>query len=182
MITNKRITFERSDMKRSLIFGLATLGLLGTQVLAEQPKLPPVSVTTQSYQEVVKSVKDKNGKIKKVKKWVRASKVVPGTVVKYIDTVTNNTDKPLTNVAIKNPINPHLTYVAGSATSRTRATILYSVDGGKHFALPDKLYVKDIKTGKKRLASPKEYNAVEWVIASVPPESNTTVEFKAKLK
>jgi uncharacterized repeat protein (TIGR01451 family) len=170
--------------KPAVVFSL----VFGVPMMAEQPKqteakqLPPVSVTTQSYQEVVKTVKDKNGKVKKVKKWVRASKVVPGTVVKYVDTVANNTKDPLTNLTIKNPINPHLTYVAGSAMSETNATILYSVDGGKHFDVPEKLYIHDLKTGKKRLAQPKEYNAIAWTIATVPPESNTTVAFKAKLK
>jgi uncharacterized repeat protein (TIGR01451 family) len=172
------------------IWRLGVVGVLlwGAPMMAKQPKKseaktpPPVSVTSQSYQMVAKKTKGKNGKIKTVTKWVRATRVVPGTVVKYVDTVTNNTDKPLSDVAIKNPINPHLTYVAGSATSETNATILYSIDGGKHFDAPDKLMIKDLKTGKKRIASPKEYNAIQWTIASVPPESNTTVEFRAKLK
>jgi len=170
-------------MKHIWQLGVAGVLLLSMPMVAKQAQTPPpVSVTTQSYQEVTKKIKTKNGKIQTVKKWVRATRVVPGTVVKYVDTVTNNTDKPLSDVTIKNPINPHLTYVAGSATSETNATILYSVDGGKHFDVPEKLMIKDLKTGKKRIASPKEYNAIQWTIASVPPESNTTVEFRAKLK
>ena len=175
-------------MKNIWRWGMAGMLLWGTPMMAEQAKkselkaLPPVSVTTQSYQEVIQKIKGKNGKIKTVKKWVRASKVVPGTMVKYIDTVSNHTKTPLANLAIKNPIDSHLTYVAESATSETNATILYSVDGGKHFDVPEKLMIQDLKTGKKRIASPKEYNAIQWTIASVPPESNTTVEFRAKLK
>jgi uncharacterized repeat protein (TIGR01451 family) len=168
-------------MKQTLATILA-ITLLTSAALQAKKSPEPVSVTTQSYQLVVKKTKDKKGKIKTVKKWVYATKVVPGTVVKYVDTVSNHTKTSLANLAIKNPINPHLTYVAESATSETNATILYSVDGGKHFDVPEKLMIKDLKTGKKRIASPKEYNAIQWTIASVPPESNTTVEFRAKLK
>jgi len=53
----------------------------------------PVTVSTASYQQM--PVRDKKGKIKRDKhgkpilKWVRATRVVPGTIVRYIDTVTN---------------------------------------------------------------------------------------------
>ncbi len=171
-------------MKRIYMLA-ALLALLFTAAPAEKAPAPaakkvaPVSVSTASYQ--AKRIKDKKtGKV--VTKWVRAHRVVPGTVVRYIDTVTNRTDKPLKNVAIKNPINPHLTYVAQTAKCATGCRIYYSVDGGKHFDVPEKLFVKDLKTGKRRPANPKEYNAIQWVIDEVPAESNTTVEFKAKLK
>jgi hypothetical protein len=172
------------------IWRLGVVGVLlwGVPMMAKQPKKseaktpPPVSVTSQSYQMVAKKTKGKNGKIKTVKKWVHATKVVPGTIIKYIDTVSNHTKKPLANLAIKNPINPHLIYVAKSASSETNATILFSVDGGKHFDVPKKLMIRDLKSGKKRLARPREYNAIQWTIASIPPESNTTVAFRAKLK
>ena len=163
-------------------------GLFGTvNAQAEAPKKAksPVTVTTQSYQQMPK--RNKKGKIVKDKKgkpilvWVKATKVVPGTVVRYVDTVSNHTDKAMEGLAIKNPINPHLIYVAGSATSETNATITYSVDGGKHFDVPEKLYVTGLNK-KKHRAQPKEYNAIQWTIASVPAQSETTVAFKAKLK
>jgi len=173
--------------------GSLTMALLLSSSVAwaqEQPKTapknqPPVTVTTQSYQQMPK--RDKKGKIlrdkqgKPILEWVRATKVVPGTVVKYIDTVSNHTAQTIEHLAIKNPINVHLTYVAESAASETNATILYSVDGGKHFDVPEKLYVVGLDN-QKHLAQPKEYNAIQWTIASVPPESNVTVEFRAKLK
>jgi len=150
-----------------------------------ETKHAPVTVTTQSYQQLPKRTKkgkiirDKKGK--PILEWVKATKVVPGTVVKYTDTITNHTRETLQGLALKNPINPHLTYIADSAKCETNATILYSVDGGKHFDTPDKLYITGLDK-KKHLAQPREYNAIQWTIARVPPESNVTVEFKAKLK
>jgi len=181
---------KRSEMKQTAIITVIMV-LLGGSAMAKGKtavpavKQPPVTVATQSYQQVVK--RDKKGKIvrdkqgKPIREWVKATKVVPGTVVKYIDTVGNHTKQTIEKLAIKNPINQHLIYVAESATSETNATITYSVDGGKHFDVPEKLYVVGLDK-KKHLAQPKEYNAIQWVIASVPPESNVTVEFKAKLK
>jgi uncharacterized repeat protein (TIGR01451 family) len=165
---------------------ILSIGMFGAMSLQAKGPKTPVSVTTASYQQLPnrnkkgKVIKDKNGKPLMV--WVRATKVVPGTIVKYIDTVTNNTDQPMNDVAIKNPINPHLTFVAKSAKCQSGCKVLYSIDGGKSYDEPAKLRVKDKKTGKMRQAMPKEYNAVEWIIAQVPAHAKTTVEFKAKLK
>ena len=167
-------------MKQILTALIATALLSVTVAYAKAPQ-SPVTVTTASYQLVVKKVKTKKGKIKKVKKWVKATKVVPGTIVRYVDTVTNSGEAPLSQVAIKNPINEHLAYVAHSAKAETNATITYSVDGGKTFDVPAKLYVTD-KKGKKHRAQPKQYNAIQWVIAEVPAKGKVKVEFKAKLK
>ena len=165
---------------------LAAMVVLVGSVHAEAPakKSPPVEVTTASYQ--LKVVRNKKGRIlkdkkgKPIKKWLKATKVVPNTIVKYVDTVINHTDDPIKGVAIKNPINEHLAYVADTATCETNATITFSVDSGKHFAQPDKLYVVN-KKGKKHLAQPKEYNAIQWVIDTVPAKGSVKVSFKAKL-
>jgi uncharacterized repeat protein (TIGR01451 family) len=175
---------QRIKMKK--IITTAAISIALTMGIQAKESKSPVSVTSASYQLVPK--RDKKHKIVKDKKgkpimvWAKASKVVPGTVVKYVDTVSNDTNETLSDVAIKNPINPHLTFVVKSAKCESGCKVLYSIDGGKHFDVPAKLMVKNKKTGKKRLAVPKEYNAIEWVIASVPANSKTTVEFKAKLK
>ncbi|WP_456391521.1 hypothetical protein [Nitratifractor sp.] len=137
----------------------------------------PVEVTTRSLQ--LKTIKTPEGK--KVKKWVRATEVVPGDTVRYVNTVRNRSSQKIEKVRIVNPINPHLVYLARSAKCAGGCTIRFSIDGGKHFAAPKELFVK-MKNGKKRLALPKEYNAVEWVIDAIPAGKKTTVEFKARLK
>jgi uncharacterized repeat protein (TIGR01451 family) len=174
-------------MKRTLCRSL-TAGalLLATAVLpaaAEEASAPvakaqsPVVITTRSLQ--LKRVKTKEGKV--VKKWLKATKVVPGDVVRYVNTVLNRSDKPIEKVRVTNPVNPHLSYVAKSARCSGKCAIRYSIDGGKHFDTPEHLYIKD-KKGKKRLASPKEYNAIEWVIDRIEPGKSVETEFKARLK
>jgi len=44
------------------------------------------------------------------------------------------------------------------------------------------LKVKDKKTGKTRKAKLKEYTTVKWVLQSLKPGQNTTVEYKARLR
>jgi len=137
----------------------------------------PVSITTSSYQEI--TVKDKNGK--KVKQWVKASKVVPGTIIKYVDTINNNTNANLKNAVVSNPIDKNLVFINGSQSSKVKLITLYSIDGGKSFDEPSKLFVKD-KNGKKRQATAKDYNAIQFILSDVPAHSKVDVEYKVKLK
>jgi len=170
-------------MKKQLILLLGSIVLLSAAA-AEKKKTAPISVTTGSYQQIV--LKDKKGKIlrdkkgKPVKKWVKATKVVPGTIVKYEDRVTNNTKKSITDVTITNPINENLEYIAESIKCDGDCKMLYSVDGGRHFDIPEKLFVG--KGKKRHQAQPKEYNALQWTIARIDANSTAVVEFKAKLK
>ncbi len=161
-------------IKKILVICAASL-LMTASVEAEQPS--PVSMATHSYQLTV--VKDKQGK--PVKKWLKASKVVPGTVVKYVDTITNDTDEILTDARVSNPINENLLFVEGSAASEAKFSVKYSVDGGKHYGLPAQLFVVG-KDKKKHQAQAKDYNAIEFVVAQVPAHSKVDVSFKVKLK
>jgi uncharacterized repeat protein (TIGR01451 family) len=137
----------------------------------------PVVITTRSLQ--LKTVTTKEGK--KVKKWLKATEVVPGDVVRYLNRVRNRSDNTLEKVRVVNPINPHLSYVGGSAKCEEGCTILYSLDRGKHFDTPEHLFVIDAK-GKKHPAKPGDYTAIEWTIDRIGPRKSVTVEFKAKLK
>jgi len=144
---------------------------------AQEQASSPVQLTTRSYQ--LKIVKTKEGK--RVKKWLPVTRVVPGDIVRYITTVENSAQTPIEKVRIVNPVDPHLSYVARSAKCAGKCTVRFSVDGGKHFDTPDRLYVRD-KKGKKRQARPAEYNAIEWVIDRIEGGQKSSVEFKAKLK
>ncbi len=158
---------------------LLPLGLLAVSGVAESTAKDdtPVTILSRSYQQI--TVKTKEGKT--VKKWVKATKVVPGDTIRYVNVVLNASPDTLQGVRIVNPINPHLRYVAGSAKCQSKCAIRYSVDGGKHFDTPEHLFVTD-KNGKKRPAKASEYNAIEWTIETLPPEHNETVEFRAILK
>ena len=163
---------------------ICTISLLAT-VSAEAEQKPAVSMATHSYQLTV--LKDKQGKVvkdkkgKPVKKWLKASKVVPGTVVKYVDTITNDSDEALTDARVSNPINENLLFVEGSAASKAKFSVKYSIDGGKHYGLPAQLFVIG-KDKKKHQAQAKDYNAIEFVVAQVPAHSKVDASFKVKLK
>ena len=163
---------------------IVTAAVSWTVTVAAQAEAP-VSMSVASYQQIV--VKDKKGKIKRdkngkpIKQWVRASKVVPGTVIKYVDSITNDSDQPLMAARVANPIDPNLLFVAASAESKAKFAVKYSVDGGKHFDDPKNLFVKD-KKGKKVQAQPKHYNAIEFVVDEVPAKSKVEVSYRVKLK
>jgi len=106
---------------------------------------------------------------------------VPGTVIKYIDTINNDTNSSLKDAKVSNPIDKNLVLVKGSEGSKVKFKTLYSIDGGKSFDEPSKLFVKD-KNGKKHQATVKDYNAIEFILSEVPAHSKVDVEYKVKLK
>ena len=136
-----------------------------------------VTIKTNSFQKIF--VKDKNGK--KSAKWVKATKVVPGDIVKYVDTIVNDSKQTLKSVKVINPIDKHLIYIAKSANSKAEYGLKFSIDGGKTFKEPSKLFITD-KKGKKVLAQAKDYNALEFTVKEVPANSKVEVSFKTKLK
>jgi uncharacterized repeat protein (TIGR01451 family) len=169
-------------MKKHMMSLLAITLLTGALQAEEKPK---ISMETHSYQLTVvknkkgKVVKDKQGK--PIKKWLTATKVVPGTIVKYVDTITNESDALLKDAKITNPINENLIFVEGSAASEVAFSVKYSVDGGKHYDVPAKLFVIG-KDKKKHPAQAKDYNAILFNVDEVPAHSKIDVSFKVKLK
>ncbi len=160
-------------MKKTLTFLFCTLfasAAFGSENL-------PISIKVESFQQKV--VVTKEGK--KITKWTKVSKVVPKDIVKYVDTVTNNSNKAIENVKVTNPINKNLLLIAKSQKATTPIKVLYSIDGGKTFAPANKLYKID-KNGKKHLASVKDYNAIEFIINKIPAHSKASIEFKVKIK
>jgi len=135
-----------------------------------------VKMVSTSYQLVM--VKDDDGNL--VETWPKAAKVIPGTILKYIDTVVNTTDDNITDINISNPINKNLVYIDSSADSELNSTILYSIDGGKSYDIPDNLKVGE--GDDERKAYPEEYNAILWSIEEIPHDSNCSLWFKVKLK
>jgi len=171
-------------MKKSFILALVASLLMSISLTAEEREKKidnngteaPVTITTASYQLI--TYKDANGT--EATKWVRATLVTPGDVVKYINIVSNNTEQNITKLKISNPIDENLEFLADTATGENNSTVLYSIDAGKSYNVPSKLFVG--KGKDKRPAMPKEYNSIQWTIAQVDANSTTPVEFQAKLK
>lgn len=154
-------------MKRLMIQIGLTLALLSAAAQAE------VTITSKSYQKVIKHKKAK---------WVKATKVVPGNVVLYINTVHNKGKETAKNLTVVNAVPEHMNYIKGSAKCKGRCDITFSIDGGKHFAKPSKLIVKDKKTKKRRRARASEYTTIKWVIPSLKGGQKTKVQYKARLQ
>jgi uncharacterized repeat protein (TIGR01451 family) len=135
-----------------------------------------VSINSASFQEQTKV--DANGK--KVKEWVKASKVVPGTVIRYVNSLENSGEKSATKLVVNNPVPENMEYVANSASCESGCAISYSVDGGKTYKQPEELF---LGVGEERhVAQASEYTAIRWVVDSLAATSQSAVEYKARLK
>ena len=170
-------------MIKKLTLAIAILSTMTAMIYAKEKPLVYMSVA--SYQQVF--VKDKKGHIKKdkngkpIKKWVKATKVIPGYIVKYVDTIVNDANDALKNATVTNPIDPNLIFIADSAKSDANISIKYSVNRGKSFDTPDKLMVLG-KDRKMHPAKPKDYNAISFTIDKVPAHSKVKISYKVKLK
>lgn len=111
---------------------------------------------------------------------VPVTKAVPGSEIIFSAVFSNNSTKPAGNVALVNPIPEGTTYVAGSAEA-PGVTVTYSVDGGKAYAAPEKLVVKE--DGGKRPAIAKDYTHIRWVFKdALQPGKQGQASFRALLE
>lgn len=118
--------------------------------------------------------------VKTVKR-VPAKTVVPGSIVVYTISAKNTGTQPADNVVVTNPIPKQMRYIDGSATGNG-TDITFSVDGGKKYAKPDKLNVKDA-AGKPRPATPEDYTHVRWTFnSSLQAGQESPVSYRAQVK
>jgi uncharacterized repeat protein (TIGR01451 family) len=102
----------------------------------------------------------------------------------YTLTVVNEGDEKATNVVLNNPLPDGTAYVGDSAFGEG-STILYSVDGGKHFDQPSRLTIKVKKADgsvAKQTADPGQYTDIRWTLADVPPGKRLTLGYEATVK
>ena len=135
-----------------------------------------VTISSASYQEEMKVMESG----KKTTTWVKATKVVPGTLIRYVNALDNLGKQKAEKLVVKNPIPENMEYVASSASCQTACSLSYSVDGGKSYKQAEDLYVG---TGEERhLAQASEYTDIKWVLDSLAATSQSSVEYKARLK
>lgn len=129
-----------------------------------------VSIKSESLQEKT---------INKQTTWVKAVKVIPGTKIRYVNTISNNGNATAQNLVVTNPVPKHMLYVGESAKCSGVCTITYSIDG-KVFDVPAKLFVTE--NGKKRVAKATEYKAIRWVVQTLGAKQSSSVQFDATLE
>jgi uncharacterized repeat protein (TIGR01451 family) len=139
------------------------------------------TLSLQSTAEKVLVEKDKQGRKTTKRVLVSDTSVYPGDEVVFTTNYENIGKDPATAVAIKNPVPEHMVYVDGSAEGKG-AKIDFSVDGGKSYALPAKLKVKD-QEGKERRATAADFTHIRWTLEK-PLEKGKkgSVSFKATVK
>ena len=122
---------------------------------------------------------DKQGK--KTVKRTAATSVVPGTEVIYTITAKNTGNEPADNIVVTNPVPEQTVYVDGSAFG-AGTNITFSVDGGKSYAEPERLTVKN-KAGKPRAATAEDYTHVRWTLQfNLQPGQEATVWYRVRVK
>lgn len=111
-----------------------------------------------------------------------AATVVPGDTVAYkIEARNISADENAENVVITDPIPAHTAYQSGSAQGEG-AEVLFSVDGGMRFDVPDALQVLD-ESGVARAAAASDYTHIRWVFRdSLAPSETRAVQFIAQLQ
>jgi uncharacterized repeat protein (TIGR01451 family) len=112
--------------------------------------------------------------------WVTPDNITPGDKVGYRILVENKGDKPADDIVLNNPVPENTIYVDGSARG-ANSSIVFSVDQGKTFATPEKLFI--MKNGKKLPATAKDYSNVRWVLTSSLKAGETgSVQYVVQVK
>jgi len=164
-------------MSRLRIVLAASAIVVGLGAISLQAKQEAVTLVSKSYKEIVKIDKDGTKKVT----LEEAKKVVPGDYVVYKNSISNNSDKDVNNMVLNNAVPKHTEYIADSAKCEGKCDILFSVDGGQVFDTADKLMVT--VGDQERLALPKEYTNVRWILTSpLKAKSVTSVSFKTRLQ
>jgi uncharacterized repeat protein (TIGR01451 family) len=132
-----------------------------------------VDINTQSLQLVLE--KDK-------KVWKPATRVVPGTVIKYVNTVTNDDKEVANDLVVVNNISKYMELVPNTVACSDECDITYAVDLKEGYKKPSELYIVDPKTKLRRLAKPSEYVSIKWVIDTLDKNAVITVQYESKLK
>jgi len=135
-----------------------------------------VTLGTASFQEKIEV--NKSGE--KLRTWVKAEKVIPGSIVRYVNSLENKGRQNVSKLVVKNPIPKNMEYVADTASCQGSCTVTYSIDGGKSFKKVSELFIG--KGEERHLARPAEYTDIRWVLNALNAKSKSSVEYKAQLK
>ncbi len=112
---------------------------------------------------------------------VKATKVLPGNEVIFTTLYENTGKEAAENAVITNPMPEHMIYTQNSARGMG-TMITFSVDGGKTYDAPAKLFIFDA-SGRKFPARPQDYTHIRWSFGDpLPPGAKGEVSFRAILQ
>ena len=140
---------------------------------------PSGHIELVSVAEIEKEVFSAEGKKELMR--VPAAKVVPGSEVIFTTSYKNVSKEKAEKAVITNPMPEHMIYSDNSARG-SDTKITFSIDNGKSFNIPAKLFVFDA-AGRKFPARPKDYTHIRWEINNpLPSGAKGEVSFRAILK
>ena len=157
-------------MLRPFVLAVACAGALAAPAAAE------VDISLDAKKRVVtKDMLDRRSV-----QLVEPGLALPGDEIVYSVKLSNRGSQPADKIRFVTPIPPELAYWAGSANGDAEAA--FSIDGGKTFDKPERLFVTDA-SGKKRLAEAWEYSHIQWRLpAPLPAAQVRTVSFHAVVR
>jgi uncharacterized repeat protein (TIGR01451 family) len=136
-----------------------------------------IKLTSVAYVE--KEITNQDGE--KEIRVIPAEKVIPGTEVIFTTYYENVSKDAVENAVITNPVPQHMSFQEGS-TRGSGAVVKYSIDGGKTYDTPAKLFILD-KAGRKFAARPQDYTHIRWTFESpLASGAKGEVSFKAVLE
>ena len=167
----------KQDKTKSRVLTILLATLLVHAALLPAIAADPVTITTTALKEVENIDAQGNKTIERVP----VGQVLPGDTTVFVNTVQNNTAKIITEVKVDNPIPANMIYIDGSASAKN-AALTFSVDGGKNYDIPGKLFVIQ-PDGTPRQAGPEDFTNIRWTLLTpLAPQSSQQVEFQAIVK
>ncbi len=152
-------------MYKLLVTSISAIGLIATTILTHQLPVQAQLQTTPSTtsptaaKRVVLSYKAEKKVMEMVDKKPKISyqntgkSVKPGDILRYTVTAKNS-DRPVKNLTLTQPIPKGTKYIKNSATQLAGAELLFSIDGGK-------TYVEKPMLDKKE-APASAYTNIRW--------------------
>jgi uncharacterized repeat protein (TIGR01451 family) len=136
-----------------------------------------IRLTNKVFKQVITTDKSGNKKID----YVAPELAIPGDVMFYVTTFENISQETVDDIVIRNSIPNNSKFRTGSVEGKDMK-VDYSVDKGKSFGQPEKLFVTD-RAGKKWTARPEDYTDIRWIYKkSLPAGEKGTVTFKTMIK
>lgn len=156
-----------------------------SQILAQnvQPQRK-VQLNLLAQKQVVQ--KDSQGKQKVTWQALQGKAIVqPGDVIRYTVNGANNSDRPIQNLVVTQPIPPRTIYVLNSTTVTNQgATTTYSIDRGKTFVAKPIIQIK-LANGKVETqpAPANMYTHVRWKFEQpISPKTAVNAAYQVRVR
>lgn len=163
---------------------LANFREAGTAIAQNLQRQPQVQMRLGAEKKVVQ--KNQQGKQQVSWQTLQGKVVVqPGDVIRYVVSGKNDSDRPVKNLVVTQPIPKQTTYILNSVTVKNNAAkITYSIDNGKSFVEKPTVQVK-LPNGKveTRPAPAELYTHLRWKFAqSIAPATPVNATYQVKVR